>query len=276
MTDKYIDLSWVQLALASTLILACALLSLLLRLGLARRLIVAAVRMVLQLILIGLVLRWIFSLKQWYAVVCLILVMSIVGGVAAVQQTNRNFPGIWLNGTVSVIASSWLMLFLALAVIVGAHPWYAPQYAIPFAGMILGNTLNGVALTLDRFAEELVLNRDRIEGLLALGATRREAAILPMRKAFETGMLPTINMMLVAGIVYLPGTMTGQLLAGVDPVSAVRYQIVIMFVLVAGTALGTVSVILVSYRRLFNKRHQFLFWLITTPQKGFLARVFSS
>jgi putative ABC transport system permease protein len=95
-----------------------------------------------------------------------------------------------------------------------------------------------------------------------------------MRRAIETGMMPTLNMMLVAGIVSLPGTMTGQLLAGVDPVSAVRYQIVIMFLLVAGTALGTVSVIVLSYRRFFNGRHQFLYWLITSPRKGLLARIF--
>jgi putative ABC transport system permease protein len=133
-----------------------------------------------------------------------------------------------------------------------------------------------VALALDRLGEEFVLNREQIEGLLALGASRKEAAALPVRKAVENGMLPTINVMLVAGIVSLPGTMTGQLLAGVDPFSAVRYQIVIMFVLVAATAFGTVSVIMLSYRRFFSERHQFLHWLINTPEKGFLDKLLSS
>ena len=275
MSDKYIHLSWLQLGLASTLIVITAVLSLVLQLGLTRRLLIASVRMVLQLIMIGLVLRWVFGLNQWPAVASLIAAMSLIGGIAAVQQTNRMFPGIWLNSIVSVVVSSWIILFTALVVVVRVHPWYTPQYAVPLAGMILGNTLNGVALSLDRFGEELVLNRNRIEGLLALGATGKEAAMLPMRKALETGMLPTINMMMVAGIVTLPGTMTGQMLAGVDPLSAVRYQIVILFLLVAATALGTAGVILLSYRRLFNSRHQFLYWLITTPQQNVLAKLFS-
>jgi putative ABC transport system permease protein len=114
-------------------------------------------------------------------------------------------------------------------------------------------------------------HRDQVEALLALGATRKEAARLPVQNAMATGMMPTINLMMVAGIVTLPGTMTGQLLAGVDPFAAVKYQIVIMFFLVCGTTLGTFSVILLSYRRLFNSRHQFRYWLIGPRERGVLT-----
>src|SRR5438270_6178279 len=102
MSDKYIDLSWFQVALASTLIVATALLSALLRLGLAQNVLIAATRMVLQLILIGQVLHWVFGLKRWYAVVPLLLVMSLIGSIAAVQQGGRRYPGIWLDSIVSV------------------------------------------------------------------------------------------------------------------------------------------------------------------------------
>jgi putative ABC transport system permease protein len=94
---------------------------------------------------------------------------------------------------------------------------------------------------------------------LALGATRWEAARGPVREAIRTGMVPTINSMMVVGLVSLPGMMTGQLLAEGDPMKAVEYQIVIMFLIAAGSSLGTFSVVLLGYRRLFNRRHQFLY-----------------
>jgi putative ABC transport system permease protein len=79
----------------------------------------------------------------------------------------------------------------------------------------------------------------------------------------RTGMIPILNSMMVVGIVSLPGMMTGQLLAGVDPIQAVRYQVVIMFFIASATGLGTVGVVLLAYRRLFNARHQFRHGLLT-------------
>jgi putative ABC transport system permease protein len=124
--------------------------------------------------------------------------------------------------------------------------------------MIRGNTLNGISLGLDRLGGELVGTRTRVETVLALGGTRWEAARLPVQQAVRTGLLPIINSMMVVGVVSLPGMMTGQLLAGVSPLEAVKYQIVIMFLIASGTALGAVSVVLRSHRRLFNAHHQFL------------------
>lgn len=124
--------------------------------------------------------------------------------------------------------------------------------------MILGNTLNGISLGLDRLGEELVSRRDRVETLPCLGATRWEAARSAIQTAVRIGMIPMINSMMVVGIISLPGMMTGQLLAGVDPVQSVKYQIVIMFLIASGSAIGTVGVVLISYRCLFNAHHQFL------------------
>jgi putative ABC transport system permease protein len=188
-----------------------------------------------------------------------ILVMVGVAGVAAVRRTRRRYPGIWWNSVLSIWVSSWTVTAVALFAIVRVDPWYLPQYAIPLLGMILGNALNGVSLGLERLGEELTTRRDRVEVLLTLGAQRWEAARPAVREAVRTGMIPILNAMSVAGLVSLPGMMTGQLLAGVPPVEAVKYQIVIMFLIAAGTALGTVGVVLLSYRRLFNRRHQFLY-----------------
>ena len=118
------------------------------------------------------------------------------------------------------------------------HPWYEPQYAIPILGMILGNTLTGVSLGIERMTEELTAGRGAVEMSLALGATRWEAAQGPARQAVRAGMIPTLNQMAVVGLVSLPGMMTGQVLAGQSPLQAVRYQIVIMFLIAAASALG--------------------------------------
>lgn len=254
----YIELTYLQVGIAALLILVNGAISLVLRLGLERRLLVAAGRTVVQLLLVGWVLQWVFSLSRWYLVTALGLVMALVAGAAAVRRTDRRYPGIWANAILSVWLSSWVITAAALFGIVDVEPWYRPQYSIPLLGMILGNTLTGISLGLDRLGEDLTTRRGDVEGLLALGASRWEAARAPVRRAVRTGMIPIVNTMMVVGIVSLPGMMTGQLLAGVDPAQAVKYQVVIMFLIASGTALGTVGVVLLSYLRLFNPRHQFL------------------
>lgn len=257
MARPYIELSYLQVALAAVLILINGAISILLKLGLERRLMLAAVCTVVQLLLIGFVLEWVFRFDRWYVVVMMMSVMTLVAGVAGIQRTAFRFPGIWLRSITATWLSSWLIASVALAVIVRVRPWYTPQYAIPLLGMILGNTLNGVSLGIDRLGSELLGKRDQVDGALALGATRWEAARPLIQEAVKTGLIPTINAMMVVGIVSLPGMMTGQLLAGTSPVEAVKYQIVIMFLIASATALGTVSVVLLAFRRLFNADHQF-------------------
>jgi putative ABC transport system permease protein len=258
MTASYITLSYWQVAVAALLILVNGGISIALRLHLENRLFLAATRTVVQLLLVGLVLQWVFNLERWYLVVALMMVMVLVAGAAAVRRTDRRYPGIWLDSLLAMWLSSWAVTGVALLAVVRVEPWFTPQYAIPLLGMILGNTLNGISLGLDRLGEELTARGTQVESLLTLGATRWEAAREPVRQAVRTGMIPILNSMMVVGIVSLPGMMTGQLLSGVSPVEAVKYQVVILFLIASGTALGTVSVVLLGYRRLFNARHQFL------------------
>lgn len=260
MRSEYYTLSNWQLAWAAALVLINVGISLALRLGLEWRLTVAAVRTVAQLLLIGLVLEWVFAHATWPLVLGMLIVMTVIAGVAAVRRADRRYAGIWFDSVVSVWASTWFVSALALTLIVPVQPWWRPQYAIPLAGMIMGNALSGISLGLDRLGEFLTSRRGEVETLLALGATRWEAARGPIRESLRTAMIPTINSMIVVGIVALPGMMTGQLLAGVSPLEAVKYQIAILFLIAAGTALGAVGVVLLSYRRLFNSSHQFLYW----------------
>ncbi|MGB6044707.1 MAG: iron export ABC transporter permease subunit FetB [Pirellulales bacterium] len=260
MEETYIVLGPGRVALASLLILINGAVSLALRLGMERTLLVASIRTVGQLLLIGIVLEWVFHDKPWYVVAALLVVMTLVAGITAVQRNSRRYAGIWLDTLFSVWASSWIITAFAMFVVIrDMQPWYQPQYVIPLLGMVLGNTLTGISLGLNALTESLVTRRDHVEGLLALGATRWEAASHPMRHAIRTGMMPIVNSMMVVGIVSLPGMMTGQILAQQPPMDAVKYQIVIMFLVASATGLGTMSVILLGFRRLFNNDHQFLY-----------------
>lgn len=259
------ELGFWQVGLAASLIVVSAAVSLLLRLDLERRLLLAAVRTLVQLLAVGFVLQWLFTHGQPF-VVAVMVVMTVIAGLAAVGRCDRRYRGILLDSVLSVWVSAWCITAIAVAVVIQPRPWHLPQYWIPLLGMILHNTLTGISLGLDRFGSELNARRDEIETLLALGATRWEAAQGSIQQAVRTGMIPTINTMMVVGLVSLPGMMSGQLLADVDPLQAVRYQIVIMFLIAAGASLGTMGVVLLGYRRLFNRQHQFL------PQRLFRRR----
>ncbi|WP_409996690.1 ABC transporter permease [Gimesia aquarii] len=255
------DLTPINIGLAVMLVLINGIISIWMKLKLEKQLLLASIRAIVQLLLIGLILEWIFELSWWPIIGLLMFTMTLIASLTAVQRSQRRFPGIWLNSTVAVFASSWLVTGFALAAIIPPHSWSEnpAQYLIPLLGMILGNTLNGISLGLDRLSEELVMRRAEVELKLTLGATRNEAARQALQNAVRSGMTPIINSMMVVGLVSLPGLMTGQILAGASPLDSVKYQIVIMFLIASGTALGTVISVLLGFRCLFNSKHQFLF-----------------
>ncbi|RMF83129.1 MAG: iron export ABC transporter permease subunit FetB [Planctomycetota bacterium] len=251
-----IDPSVWDLTVAAALILAAGIVSLVLRLDLERRLAVASVRTIVQLLLVGYVLRWVFDLDRWTLVVAVIGVMVLVAAFAAVGRSSRTFTGATSRALVVLVASGLTTTLMVTQVVLGVEPWYRPQYLIPLLGMVLGNGLTGVSLVLDQVLERLATQRALIEMELSLGATRWEAARDHLAAAVRRGMIPVINTMMVVGVVSLPGMMTGQILAGSDPLVAVKYQIVVMFMIAASTSLGCMLMALAVYRRMFNARHQ--------------------
>lgn len=255
---NYQNLSLLDVAIAAALILINGALSLVMRLGLGRQLLVAAVRTVVQLLAIGYVLSWVFQNARWYVVLPLMCLMTLIAGVSASGRGKQTYKGQLANSIISVGFSSWLVGAIGLGLVIHVRPWYEPQYAIPILGMILGNALTGVSLGIERMTQELLATRSNVEMILALGGTRWEAAQDAASQAVRAGMMPTLNQMSVVGIVSLPGMMTGQVLAGESPLAAVRYQIVIMFLIAAASALGTVCAVWLTYRRLFSSEHRFL------------------
>jgi len=249
-----IPLGSLELALASLLVLASAGASLMLGLGLGRRLVLAGVRATLQLGLLGLLLRWIFSIEGPWLVVSWMLVMGVVAGGEAVRRTSHRVAGQWRLSMGVMLWTSMSVSLYGLVVVLRVDPWYTPRYAIPLLGLVLGNTLNGIALGLETTLSGYVQERDQVELLLAHGATRREATRAVVRRAARTGMIPIMNSMVAAGIVSIPGMMTGQILSGADPAAAARYQVFVLFIIAGGVTLGTIAAVLGATRLVFDDR----------------------
>jgi len=251
-----IVLDGLDLTLAAGLVLVAGGVSLLLRLGLEKRLAIASVRTVVQLLLLGLVLRYVFDPKSHWLLAVIVGVMLLAASHAAVQRSESRFRGLTLLALLSLTISAMLTTVVVTGLIVGVRPWYEPRYMIPLLGMILGNGLTGVSLCIDHLLTALREKRDHIEMDLAMGATRWEAARGPLRDAIRRGMIPILNSMSVVGIVAIPGMMTGQILAGADPAQAAKYQIVVMFMIAGATSLCCIMMAMLIYRRMFNNRHQ--------------------
>lgn len=247
-----------DLTIAACLLLINGALSIWLRLRSERRLFVSAARMVVQLLMIGLVLKGLFALASpiWTGVAA--LAMILFAGHETLARQDRRFHGVWGYGlgTSAMLTASILVTIFALTTQVRPDPWFDPRYAIPMLGMILGNTMTGVSLGLQGLSSSAWNERKEIEAQLSLGATRWEAMRGVSRHAMSMALMPIVNSMSASGIVYLPGMMTGQILAGVDPMEAVKYQILIMFLIAGGTGIGSVVAVLGGVLRLTDGRHR--------------------
>jgi putative ABC transport system permease protein len=239
-------------------VLLLAVLSWRLRLGVERRMLIAAARSTVQLMLLGLVLKVLFETTDPLLIGLLALLMLSVAGWEVMARQRRRFQGPWGYGigALSMFLSSFSITVLALTLIIGVTPWYQPQYLIPLLGMLLGNTMNGIAIALDGLTRQAWEGRVKIEARLLLGAGWDEAISDIRREALRAGLIPIVNAMASAGLVSLPGMMTGQILAGSPPLEAAKYQLLIMFLIAAGTGLGSVAAVWIGSRRLFDERER--------------------
>ena len=249
---SYIPISLTQLGLALGLVGIAGVASLVFELRLGRDLALGTLRTFAQLFAMGYLLRILFGLNNAILVMAVYMVMTvmsvrIVHGRVAERAIDYLMPTAF-----SVMFSYTLVTVLVTRVIIGAEPWWTPQYFIPIGGMVAGNSMTALSLALERFFSDLRQRRDEVEMMLCHGADFREASAEIFRGALKAGMVPSINSMMGVGIVSLPGMMTGQILAGADPAHAVRYQIVVMLMVVAATALSALIVLHFVRRRCFG------------------------
>ena len=254
----YIQLDILDIALAAALLVVNAVLSIWLRLGLARQIAIAAVRMVVQLWLLGLILNFLFSRVSPALTLLAAVVMIAFAGYEAAARQQRPLTGWWTYGigTATMLFAGGLVAVFALTALVRPEPWYDPRYALPLLGMILGNAMTGIALGLNTLFTMAARERTAIEARICLGADRWTALRHVTREAMRSGMIPILNMMAATGVVAIPGMMTGQVLAGVAPIDAVKYQLLIIFLIAGVVGLGTFAAVHLGAWRLTDDRHR--------------------
>ncbi len=252
MNYEVVAISNTGLLCSAILLIMAGGISALLQLGLLKSLLWGAFRCVVQLSLIGYALAWIFAVDRPELVIAIIALMCAIAAQTATRRTPNvpRFPA--LIAFVSLAASTYLVMVIVAGVIIRAEPWYTARIVVPISGMILGNAVNGIALSIDRLYSEVKLRKYEVEALLSLGATPWEAVRDCVREAIRAGMTPVINSLMVVGLVSIPGMMTGQILGGADPGEAAKYQIVVMLMITAASAIGSMLLVGLTFRRLFT------------------------
>ncbi len=247
-----------QLALTLVFILVAGGVSLAFRLGLGRTMALGTVRTFAQLFLMGYALKFIFALDMGLPVLAVFVAMIAAAAHIVRGRVPERDVAFGLPAFGAMAASYMLVATVVTGLIIGAEPWWKPQYFLPIGGMVAGNSMNALAISLERLFSGLRARRAEVEMLLSLGADSREASQDVVREAVRAGMIPSINSMMGVGLVSIPGMMTGQILAGADPSQACRYQIVIMLMLVASTAISSLVVITLVRRLCFGPAHELL------------------
>jgi putative ABC transport system permease protein len=252
-SSEVADVSWAGLGWSLALIAVVLGLSLLQRLNLHAKLLIGCVRTVVQLLAIGVVLGWVFKVHDWRATALAVTLQLGFAVWSAAGLHERPLPRVRQITLLALLPSYVLVQGILLALVIMPQPWWEPRVVLPIGGMLLGNALTATALALNRYRGEVRSNRELIMVRLALAATWPQAVADEVRAAAYAAMLPSISAMMTVGLVALPGMMTGQILAGADPLHAVRYQIVVMFMIAAVVGLSVmITLHLITRRQRFE------------------------
>jgi len=258
MTTEVVSIGLGQLAVGLVFILLAGLASLHHALKLEKDLLIGTIRTFVQLFLLGYILLFIFKLDNAALVLAIFGFMIFFAAWEIRSRVKEKQVAFFWPLLVSMAISYVIVSYMVTAVVVGVTPWWKPQYFIPIGGMVIGNSMNAIAIALERLLGELRKRRLEVEAMLCLGADYKEASKDILSTAMRAGMLPSINSMMAVGIVFIPGMMTGQILAGADPLQAVRYQIVVMIMLVGSTAIGSLLVVYLVRKHCFGKGERLL------------------
>ncbi|HZD60915.1 MAG TPA: iron export ABC transporter permease subunit FetB [Anaerolineae bacterium] len=251
-----IDISYGQLLTGLFFVTIAGIASIRLQLNLERDIFWGTVRTFAQLFLIGYVLKYLFDINNAYLILLVFTGMIAFAAYTIKGRIKEKSIPYFMPTFLSMFASYMVVTIMVTAFIVQVDPWYKPQYFIPLGGMVIGNSMTAIAITLERIFTDIRKRRDEIELYLCLGANHQEATAHVLREAIKAGMIPSINSMMAVGIVFLPGMMTGQILAGADPIVSIKYQIMVMLMLVGSTAIGSIIIAYIVRGLCFNKAEQ--------------------
>lgn len=245
-------MSFIHLAMTLIFVVIPLILSKTLKLGLEKDTIIATVRSIIQLLIIGYLLQFVFDSDSFIYIILMVILM-ITAAVANVRKKGLYIKGITWKVTLTLT----VIEVLTQSILIGLNitPPTA-QYIIPISGMIIGNSMVLSILFLNRFLSEIETHEEEIELILSLGGTPKQAIHMQLIHSIKASMIPTIESQKTVGLVQLPGMMSGQIIAGADPVQAVMFQLLILFLLLSNATLSSVMLGFLTYPTLFNERMQ--------------------
>lgn len=248
------EITTLQVLLSLIFVVGALYFSRLFKVKMEKDIVISAIRAFVQLLAIGYVLTLIFDLDS---PIWIVLMVALMAGVASYNsgKRGRKVKNSYLISSIAIFATTAVTVLVLSGF--GIIPFQA-QYIIPVSGMVVGNVMNGASLALMRLDDELKNNRMRVEAALSLGASPIQAASPALKKSVVTAMVPVVDRAKVVGIVSLPGGMSGMILAGASPLAAVKFQIVIMYMLLGSPFLTVAIVNLLAYRQYFNRQRQLL------------------
>jgi putative ABC transport system permease protein len=247
-----IDVTLGEVAATLALVAVAAAVSFWRSADLERDLAIAVIRSFLQLTAVGYVIQAIFDSDSLWLVALLLSGMVAFGAVTA-RSRARAVPG--ALGPIVLALGLAAAVTLGMVVLLGVFP-AEPRYLVPVGGMVIGNSMTAAAVSLNRLADEVHDRAGLIEATLALGATARQASEGLVRRSLQSGMIPLIDSTKTTGIVFFPGTMVGMLLAGADPIDAVRLQVILLWALLGSVALAALVAVSLGYRGFFTPAQQ--------------------
>jgi putative ABC transport system permease protein len=247
-----VSISLGEVAASLVLVAIAAAVSLWRRAELEEELGLAVLRSFLQLIAVGYVIQAIFDSDSLWLVALLLAVMVAFGSATANSRASA-VPG--ALGPIVIALSVAAAVTLALVIALGVFE-PEPRYLVPVGGMVIGNSMTATAVALNRLADEMEGSKGQIEASLALGATSRQASLGLVTRSLRSGMIPLIDSTKTTGVVFFPGTMVGMLIAGAEPIDAVRLQLVLLWVLLGSVALASLLAVSLGYRGFFTPAHQ--------------------
>lgn len=252
--EQTLNINNLSLLLSSALLVVAIFISYKEELGLGKDIVIAGVRAVIQLFFIGFVLEYIFAVDN--TVLTLVMVAFMISNAAYnSHKRSNNMPNSLFISFASI--GTGTVATLVILVLTGAIE-LVPSQVVPITGMIASNAMVGVGLTFTSLDKQFKAQRQQIQEMLSLGATPKQASKNIISDSIKNGMAPTIDSTKTVGLVSLPGMMSGLIFAGVEPTAAIRYQIVVMFMLVAVTSLSGIIASYLAYKNYYNDYQQLL------------------
>ncbi|MFZ5946243.1 MAG: ABC transporter permease [Bacillota bacterium] len=255
--DKIIDLTLIQLISAYVFIAVLLVIVRLKGIPREREILLGSIRMTVQLILVGYLLAYVFENSNPLYTIIIIAVMEVFAVFNIFNRVKRELSS-RLKKVIAyaVVMGTLVGQFYFILIVLKLSPWFEPRYFIPIAGMMIGNSMTGISLGVDRLLDGFYAKKNLVESALMLGATPKAASREIVNSSFDAAVLPTINSMVGMGIVFLPGMMTGQILSGTSPLIAIEYQIAIMLGIVGCVSLTVFIFVQMAYKTFFNKYSQ--------------------